>query len=128
MGKKRRDPVDVTPSGELTHSPFAALLGADLPPGPAAPEAPPEEAPAADGARFLAKVVVRRERKGRGGKTVTRVSGVTEPHREPVALALKRALGCAASVEGEDVILGGDLVDRAAEWIAGEGARRVVRG
>ncbi|MBX3272289.1 MAG: translation initiation factor [Sandaracinaceae bacterium] len=121
--KKKRTEA---PPKELTQSPFAALAGAlaEAPPGPA----PPSPAPrAAEPARFEPRVVVRREKKGRGGKTITRISGVAAPARADVAAALKRALGCGATIEDDDVVLLGALVDRAADWLEAEGARRVVR-
>jgi len=100
---------------------------------PAASPAPSAAiAPAAgDGDIDLAscgKLVLRKERKGRGGKTATVVSGLAPGLREPVARALKRALGCGATVEGEAVVVQGNLAPRAAQWLAAHGARRVVLG
>jgi translation initiation factor 1 len=77
------------------------------------------------------KVVVRRERKGHGGKTVTRVEGLAPLGAagvEDVARRLKKALGCGATVEGDDVLVQGDQADRVADWLGREGARKVVRG
>lgn len=130
MAKKRGgDRIETNAPRALTQSPFAALAGAALPPrdeGPKteepAPPAPPVESPALRG-----KIVVRREVKGRGGKTVTRITGLPEPSREELAARLKRALGCGAVLEGDDVLVLGDLVDRAASFLEAEGARRVVR-
>ena len=122
--KRKGEPAP--PAQELTQSPFAALAGAlaDAPPGPAPPSPAPRDAAPA---RFEPRVVVRREKKGRGGKTITRISGVAPTARADVAAALKRALGCGATLEGDDVVLLGALVDRAADWLEAEGARRVVR-
>ncbi|MEO0324137.1 MAG: translation initiation factor [Myxococcota bacterium] len=125
-GTKR---VATEPAPALTQSPFAALLGADAPRATAVAEAP-AAATTADAARskaFPGKVVVRRETKGRGGKTVTRISGIAEAHRAPLTARLKKSLGCGATQEGEDVVLLGALVARAADWLEAEGARRVVR-
>jgi len=123
MAKKPK--VDTGGGGKLTHNPFAALLpeGAAREPEPEPAEAPP----APEGRTFAPKVVVRRETKGRGGKTVTRVSGIEAAHREALAGRMKKALGCGAVVEGEDVVLLGSLVDRAADWLEAAGAKRVVR-
>jgi translation initiation factor 1 len=71
--------------------------------------------------------VVRRETKGRGGKTITRIAGVSAMQREELLQSMKRALGCGGVVEGEDLVLLGSLVDRAADWLEEIGARRVVR-
>ena len=84
---------------------------------PVAPERP----------RFGSKVVVRRTRKGRGGHSVTLVQGVVGGHG-PLATLLKKQLGVGARVEGEDVVLQGDQVERVARWLEGqEGVRKVVR-
>jgi len=134
--------VDTSAASELRHSPFAALLGgpAEAQPSEEAEEAarshsergsrasPEGAGPASTTPCFGAKVVVRRETKGRGGKTVTRVSGVAADHLDDLAGRMKRALGCGAKVEPPDVLLLGDLVDRAAAWLEAEGAPRVVRG
>lgn len=122
---RKKDAVDTSGATPLRHNPFAAL-GPSVPEdAPASAPAEPEERPS--GARFAAKVVVRRETKGRGGKTVTRISGIAAEHREALADRMKRALGCGATIEGDDVLLLGSLVDRAADWLAAEGAPRVVR-
>lgn len=129
---KRSKPIDTSGGAKLTHSPFAALAGT---PAAAAPEpvAPDERPLALRGARsevsvvFAPKVVVRREKKGRGGKTATRITGIGAEHREELAGRMKSALGCGAVVEGEDVVLLGSLVERAADWLEGQGAKRVVR-
>lgn len=128
MAKKRSgDWIETGTSRALTQSPFAALAGAVLPSREVElkldePAPPPVESPALRG-----KIVVRREVKGRGGKTVTRITGLPEAAREELAGRLKRALGCGAVLEGDDVIVLGDLVDRAASFLEAEGARRVVR-
>lgn len=74
------------------------------------------------------KLVLRKERKGRGGKTATILSGLGPALREPVARALKRGLGCGATVDGELIVLQGDCASRAAQWLAARGATRVVQG
>jgi translation initiation factor 1 len=77
---------------------------------------------------FLDKVVVRHERKGHGGKTVTVVSGVAVAARGDVCSALKKSLGCGARIDGDDVILQGELVDRVVAFLQARGARKIVRG
>lgn len=78
---------------------------------------------------FPGKVVVRLERKGRGGRTVTRVQGLGWPDEALADLArtMARALGCGAGTEDGDVVLHGDQRDRAESWLVARGARRVVR-
>lgn len=113
-------------------SPFAALAGlrAQLPEGEA--PAPVTDDPITDDKASVrsAKVVVRRERSGRGGKTVTLVEQLGWPPGELERLSkkMKKALGCGARVEGDAVLLQGDLEERAAAWLEAEQvAKRVVR-
>jgi translation initiation factor 1 len=130
MGKKAI-PTDPPPSS-LGHNPFAGLQGlrAALPSTPETPEttttATAKTAPAPKD--FLDKVVVRHERKGHGGKTVTVVSGIAPSARDALCGALKKAMGCGARVEGDDVVLQGELVERAIAFLQARGAKRVVRG
>lgn len=72
------------------------------------------------------KLVIQRERKGRAGKTVTRITGLPAEHIDDLARQLKSALGCGAVIEGGHLIVLGDLVDRVASWLDERGARRVV--
>lgn len=135
---KKRIRQDDEPDG-LKHNPFAALR-------PSGKPARPDPTPAGRGARDTAasggtagsgdkaaggtRAVVRREKKGRGGKTVTRVSGleVRGPALEEFARDMKRALGCGATVDGDDVLLQGALTERAAEWLRSKRGLRVTIG
>lgn len=76
------------------------------------------------------KIVVAREKKGRGGKTVTRVSQLEldADATEALAHTLKRTLGCGGSVEDGDVLLSGDQTERVPALLVAELGRRVVVG
>lgn len=108
-------------------SPFAALeaLKASLPEGQA-PKA--VSAPKKQDDPFEPKVVVARSRKGRGGKTVTIVTGVKSAAREGVCRDLKKALGCGAVIEDDAIVVLGDVADRVRAWLEAHGARRVIVG
>ncbi len=104
-----------------------AALREGLPPGE-----PPKDAPA-HGAKaaprlFLEKVVVRKVRKGHGGKTVTVIAGIAPAFLEPMCGELKRALGCGARVEDGAVVVQGELVERAVAFLERKGATKVIRG
>jgi translation initiation factor 1 len=75
------------------------------------------------------KVVVRTERKGRGGKTVTIVAGLRRSDAELKELAkmMRKRLGCGSTVEGTRIVLQGDLVDRVKQWLAEDGVENVLR-
>jgi len=129
--KTRREPQDDRPDG-LTHNPFAKLRagGSDAP--PPAPRAPLSRGGAGRGGESTpaGPLVVRREKRGRGGKTVTRVRGL---ELEPAALVdlareLARALGCGAGVEDGELVLQGAQTERAAGWLRGRLGVRVTIG
>lgn len=95
------------------------------------PEPEPVEAPAPPEGPLLAsvaRVIVRRERKGHGGHVATRIQGLPVDTLEVVAAAMRKALGVGSRVVDEDVIVQGDVGDRVEAWLQGEGARRVTRG
>jgi len=77
-----------------------------------------------------ARVVVRRERKGHGGKTMTRVEGLAGSSRElEVAVRdVKRGLGCGATLEGSDVLVQGDQSERVRAFLEAHGVRKIVLG
>ena len=77
-----------------------------------------------------AKVVVRRQRKGHGGKTVTVVEGVILPAAslELLAQQMRKALGCGSWVEEGHIVLQGDRAPAAEAWLRQHGAPHVVRG
>ncbi len=126
--KKRMTRPLPSPEDGPKNNPFASLLGAAPRPTPTpAQRTSAELRPAPPAKRFPHKLVVRREKKGRGGKTVTRVSGIPAELLPALSKSMKKALGCGATVEGDDLVLLGSLVDRTADYLEGQGARRVVR-
>ena len=127
---KPKAKVLVTSDGQaLTASPFVSLAALkDQVPEGKAPAPSPTRATTEPTLASVAKLVVRKERKGHGGKTVTLVQGLPNSLRDAVADKMKRALGCGARVDGEAVVLQGELVERACEWLAKNGAKRIVEG
>ncbi len=102
------------------------LKVSDAPPAP--PPTPPE--PGDVDLTACGKLVLRRERKGRGGKTATVVAGLGLKPKplEQLAKELRRALGCGATVDGDTIVVQGDLTQRVAAWLGAHGAKRVVIG
>ncbi|WOD12276.1 translation initiation factor Sui1 [Pseudomonas sp. NyZ704] len=66
---------------------------------------------------------VRRETKGRGGKTVTTVSGLALAPDQLKALAkeLKARCGCGGGVKEGVIEIQGDKADFICQWLAGQG-------
>ena len=122
-------------SSRSGNNPFAKLaaLRAALPVGATPISAAVVVVAAVDpvAALLARKVVVRRERKGRGGKTVTVVQCADDADTaalDALAKELRKALGTAAQREERAVAVQGDIADRVAEWLKGRGAGRIVRG
>lgn len=97
---------------------------------PTPPPAPASETPKVEPVEFggATKLVLRREKKGRGGKTATVIEGLKLPPSalDRIARDLKRALGCGASIEGSTIVVQGDMSSRIEPWLVARGARRVV--
>lgn len=110
--------------------PFAELekLRASLPPGPA--PAPPKAPKAPPPPKVPARAVVRMERKGRGGKEVTVVDKLALPPAELERWCrdLKQALGCGGAVDGDLIVLQGDLRSRIGAVLESRGVSRVTIG
>jgi translation initiation factor 1 len=105
-------------------SPFDALekFRDQLPPGPppAKPVAPEPKGPA--------RAVVRLERKQRRGKEVTVVEklGLKVSELEAWCKQLKQAMGCGGTVEGDAIVLQGDLRTRLPDALTKLGVRNVT--
>jgi len=110
----------VTP---LQADPFSALQGlaaaALRPPPPELPQPPPasESAPA----KSRGRVILRRETKNRGGKTVVVISdfpgpgALPAPALEELARVLRKQLGCGGTVDGREIVIQGDRPAAVAE-------------
>jgi translation initiation factor 1 len=70
------------------------------------------------------------ERKGRGGKEVTIVDklGLRPAELERWCKDLKQALGCGGSVDGETIVLQGDLRTRVPAVLTARGVTKVTVG
>ena len=115
-----KHPVDLPAreQGEFANNPFAKLARSSalavkqqttFPASVPAPVRRPQTSPAP-------RLVMRHEAAGRSGKVVTRISGVPAEVRDAVAARLRKALGCGAEVDADDVVLAGSLKERASEW------------
>ncbi len=137
MAKRNRIPVDGTGEiavntvlGDLLRE--SGLSGeadswTDIP--AAKPERPAGSVSLPDFNR-VGKIVLRVQRKGRGGKTVTILSGsgLGANEMEPLAKALRKGLGCGARVEESAIVLQGDVSERAERWLRDRGAKQIVGG
>jgi translation initiation factor 1 len=127
--KESHKKVDVSrPAAPLQHNPFAVLGELDAlknlaPAHEPEPDQPPRETEPAKPAKApkpsipknsCGRLVLRRERKDRGGKVVVVISGFAElPGANSVMIAnlakeLKGKLGCGGSFDRQEIVLQGD--------------------
>lgn len=116
--------------GDLLRARGLAPAEASEPASDAAP-APETRAEPAAGSSLAAlpKIILRRTRKGHGGRTVTLIEKLEPlPPAELEALArdVRHGLGTGARVEGDAIVVQGDVADRLAPWLTARGARRIV--
>lgn len=110
------------------HNPFEALRGLAVPtPATGDADEPPAPAPP-DRSKLIPRAVVRVERSGRGGKEVTVVEhlAIATTARDEWLKALKAALGCGGSVEGDRLVLQGDQRKRLPALLQGRGVKKVI--
>jgi translation initiation factor 1 len=129
-GSRRYDAAVTTKKPDAPANPFAKLaaLRDDLPagPSPSPTTSPGAKTPAAKPGP--ARAVVRYERKGRGGKEVTIVDKLElkAAELEAWAKALKQALGTGGMVEGDTIVLQGDVRPRIEAVLIARGVRKIT--
>ncbi len=74
------------------------------------------------------KIIVRKEKKGRGGKVVTTIEGTgfSITDLEHLAKKMRKTLGCGGGVENSRIVLQGDIGERVRIWLKKNGAKTVV--
>ncbi len=128
MGKRRkRKEEESQAQPEFKVNPFAGL-SVDVPkeaPPPPKPKPAPADRPAGMRSGFMAQpVVVRLEKKGRGGKMVTVIAGFNteyELEMQQTVGNLRRHLGTGGTVKGDSLELQGDQRRKAADWLREQG-------
>jgi translation initiation factor 1 len=111
-------------SSPLVSNPFGGLEMQGLPEGPAESQ---NEKPRARPEKSRARIVLRREKSQRGGKTVV-VVGDIPTHLsvieiENLARRAKQACGCGGTVAGREIELQGDDPARVRRFFEAEGFR-----
>jgi translation initiation factor 1 len=126
MSQKSRIPTDGGQS--FGHNPFGSLDSAGLPAGPE--QLVPSESPTPR-ARNRGRVEIRRQTAGRGGKTVTVVSGfvgIGLPEKEQLAHAMQKACGVGGTVKDGRIEIQGDKRTEAVRILTEAGFRPVLAG
>jgi len=98
-------------------NPFANLSSEGLPPGPETPAAKPKPG----------RVVLRKEKAHRGGKTVIVIHDfaphITSAQIEAYARQLKKACGCGGTVRDRAIEIQGDQPGKIRAWLEAAGFR-----
>jgi translation initiation factor 1 len=123
---------ETNPAGERAFgpNPFSALDLAGLPPGP--PEVRTVPTTGASAARkSRGRVDIQRQKAGRGGKTVTVVSGfvgIGLPEKQQLAQRLQKACGTGGTVKEGRIEIQGDQREAVARLLTEAGFRPVFTG
>lgn len=119
----------------LGQNPFAALSSAGLPnvpaPAPAAALQGASQRTPQPAVKNRGRVDIRRETGGRGGKTVTVISGfvgIGLPEKEQLAKKIRGACGCGGTVKDGDIEIQGDQRETIARILTEAGFRPVFAG
>src|SRR5579871_1000335 len=109
MSNSKRIPTDG--GGAFGHNPFGALSGEGLPPAREATNAEAAITPQKPAKKNRGRVDIIRQTAGRGGKTVTVVTGfmgIGLPEKEQLAKAMQKACGCGGKVKDGNIEIQGD--------------------
>lgn len=122
-GNRPNDRDAAAPIPEPLGLPFASLEIGGLPQAPEpTPPPSPGKPPVAN-----ARLIIRKEKSGRGGKTVLVISGFprtwTSTHIAEFASRLKRSLGTGGAARGGDIEIQGNVADRLRPLLEAEGFR-----
>ena len=120
----------------LGQNPFSSLRGVDLPAvkpvaGLAEPGRPGSPTPTTVQAKNRGRVDIKRTTAGRGGKTVTIVTGFTGiglPEKESLAKKMRNACGCGGTVKDGEIEIQGDQREKIAQILTDAGFRPVFAG
>ena len=123
------DKITTDGGQSLGQNPFGALSGAGLP--AASPATSKPSTPAAKPEKNRGRVDIKRTTAGRGGKTVTIVTGFTGiglPEKESLAKKMRNACGCGGTVKDGEIEIQGDQREKIAQILTDAGFRPVFAG
>jgi len=131
MSARKNTKIATDGGGGLSENPFGALDSTGLPQGIAGSSDRPKKA-ASTAPKAKGRVVVRREKAGRGGKTVTTLGGfpthIPLKTLEAMTFDLKKTCACGGTLKGRVIELQGDVCARVCEELSTRGYRPVRTG
>ena len=123
------DKISIDGGQGLGQNPFASLSGTALPAGPA--RRIPNPQPEIRNLKNRGRVDLKRTTAGRGGKTVTLITGfvgIGLPEKEALCKKMRSACGCGGTVKDGDIEIQGDQRGKIAEILTAAGFRPVLAG
>ena len=125
------DPGKISTNGGqgLGQNPFAALNPAGLPSVPLTAGRPAQAK--APEPKNRGRVDIKRTTAGRGGKTVTIITGfigIGLPEKEALSKTMRNACGCGGTVKDGDIEIQGDQREKIAQILMAAGFRPVFAG
>ena len=124
------DKVSTDGGGSLGQNPFGAISGAGLPASPV-PASTRQSAAKQVPVKNRGRVDIKRTTAGRGGKTVTIVTGFTGIgllEKEQLAKKMRNACGCGGTVKEGEIEIQGDQREKIAQILTAAGFRPVFAG
>jgi translation initiation factor 1 len=132
MSARKGSKVSTDGGGSFGVNPFAGLHTAGLPRGRRAGAGPGPAGQATPSKKSMGRVEVRREKTGRGGKTVTTLrefpAHLPLGTLEAMTLDLKKTCACGGTLKGRVIELQGDVRDRACAELDARGFQAVRAG
>ena len=122
------DPAD---DGQFSQTPFAGLNIDGLPAEPSTVDPRPSTSPPSKRAKNRGRVDIKRQTGGRGGKTVTVISGfvgIGLPEKEMLAKKMQKACGVGGTVKEGRIEIQGDKRAEVARILEDAGFRPVFAG
>ena len=113
----------------LGQNPFGALSGAGLPVASSRPVENPKAK--IENPKNRGRVEIKRTTAGRGGKTVTLVTGfvgIGLPEKEQLSKKMRGACGCGGTVKDGDIEIQGDQRETVERILTEAGFRHVMAG
>jgi translation initiation factor 1 len=129
MSERNKKKLDISGSDGLGQNPFGALSGEGLAKGLPAEQ---REKPTPKPQKSKGRVEVRREKAGRGGKTVTTLkefpTHIPLVELEKMTKGMKQSFACGGVLKGRVIELQGDVCDQVIAALSERGYKPVRAG
>jgi translation initiation factor 1 len=131
MSSRKKNRISTEGEGSLAANPFAELDSSGLPAGELRPK-PAAASKKRSSPKSKGRVEVRREKAGRGGKTVTTLKAfpthIPLSTLEAMTFELKKNCACGGTLKGRVVELQGDVCERVCQELNSRGYQAVRAG